>query len=151
MWIDQRGSEVLVPSECRRLVARAAKHGGVGRLGVSRDGAPIIEPVNFTYDAEHGHRVLVRLGDGSFSEAVSGALVSLEVDEVDREHDVAWSVLIRGLATPLAPEEIETLGRDAPRPLVPSPGTTVFALRDDIVTGRRFALRGAGGTKRGRS
>ena len=33
MWIDSRGATVLVPSECKRLLAVTAKNGGIGRLG----------------------------------------------------------------------------------------------------------------------
>jgi nitroimidazol reductase NimA-like FMN-containing flavoprotein (pyridoxamine 5'-phosphate oxidase superfamily) len=139
MWIDQRGSEVLDPSECRRLLALAAKQGGIGRLGVSLEAAPIIRPVNFAYDAEHGHRVLVRLGEGALAEAAGGALVSFEVDHIDP--DGAWSVLVRGLLVPISSKDGDKqLEGRAPHPLVPIPGHKVFALRSDVVTGRRFQL-----------
>src|SRR5271166_1471007 len=58
MWIDQRGSEVLGAPECHRLLALAAKEVGYGRLAVSREGAPVVVPVNFAW---HEHQVLVRL------------------------------------------------------------------------------------------
>jgi hypothetical protein len=138
MWFDERGSEVLPHSECLRLVALAAKEGGVGRLGVSRPGAPVIHPVNFSY---RDRTVFVVLGDGFMAAAASGALVAFEVDRVD-DASVAWSVLVRGLATPWPGEDGSDPGDIGLRPLVPEPGQRFLAIRADVVTGRRFPLRG---------
>jgi uncharacterized protein len=141
MWIDRNGSEILNRSDCRRLLALAASKEGIGRLGVSCASAPVIVPVNFTYPATQDHRVVVRLNEGSLSRMVSGALVAFEVDQVDDEEGVAWSVLVRGLAEPLSRHEPETQPSTIPTPLVPSPGNVALAIRDDIVTGRRFSVR----------
>jgi hypothetical protein len=137
MWVDRRGSEIIPLSECLRLVAAAAKHGAVGRLAVSQDQAPLVQPVNFAYRDRY---VVVRLGIGAMATAASGNLVAFEVDDLDRQAGEAWSVLVRGLATPV--EEHERLGtmHVAPVPLVPSPGDRVLAIRLDVVTGRRFKL-----------
>lgn len=119
------------------MLATAAKDGSIGRLGVSTQRAPIIQPVNFAY---HDRRIVLRLGPGLMADAAAGALVAFEVDHLDQTASVAWSVLVRGLATPL--EESERLGAAyiAPTPLVPAPGDTVLVVRLDIVTGRRFPL-----------
>lgn len=139
MWIDQRGSDVLPAPECLRLLAAAAKSGAVGRLAVSRADAPLVVPVNFAYD---DHRVVVRLGEGIMSEVAANALVAFETDEVNREERIAWSVLVRGLATP-----VEASGGNAtgtilhlPVPLVPEPGEKLLVIRADVISGRRFAL-----------
>jgi len=134
MWTDQRGSELLGLADCTRLLASAAKRGMTGRLGISTDRAPIIQPVNF---ALHEHRIVVRLGSGHMAHVISGALVAFEVDHADRGAHVAWSVLVRGLATPI--EEPDGLSA-AFTPCVPVPGHSVFAIRLDVVTGRRFPL-----------
>ena len=140
MWLDQRGSEVLETPECHRLLAVAAKEIGYGRLAVSREGAPVVVPVNFTW---HERQVLFRLAEGFLSSLVPGNLVGFEVDRVDHEAATAWSVLARGLAT-----EID--GPDGPsaalwpHPLVPRPGDRLFVLRPDVVTGRRFAVHRPG-------
>jgi Pyridoxamine 5'-phosphate oxidase len=140
MWTDQRGSEILFLPECLLLLATAAKDGSIGRLGVSTQRAPIIQPVNFAY---HDRRIVLRLGPGLMADTAGGALVAFEVDHLDRIARVAWSVLVRGLATPLA--ESERLGATyvAPTPLVPAPGDTVLVVRLDVVTGRRFRLDNA--------
>jgi len=141
MWVDGRGSEVLGLSECLRLLALAAKHGQVGRLAVSQEQAPLVEPVNFAY---RNHSVVVRLGDGTMASAATGNMVAFEVDHLDREADLAWSVLVRGLAVAVEePERLEA-ARLAPVPLVPSPGDRMLAIRPDVVTGRRFRLDGSG-------
>ncbi|HLI72664.1 MAG TPA: pyridoxamine 5'-phosphate oxidase family protein [Acidimicrobiales bacterium] len=138
MWVDQRGSEELAMPECLRLLALAAKKGLVGRIALSSTQAPLVHPVNFCY---RERSVLVRLGAGTMAERASGALVAFEVDHVDRANGRAWSVLVRGLATPLdEPARSEAMG-SAPDPLVLTPGDVVLSIRPDVVTGRRFPLR----------
>ncbi len=119
MWTDQRGSEVLPLAECVRLLAMAAKRGQTGRLAVSTEQAPIIQPVNFTY---HEHRIVVRLGSGHLAEVIPGTLVAFEVDHVDRDAHEAWSVLVRGLATALEESDPQPTSDVGPAPLVPAPG-----------------------------
>jgi len=137
MWTDERGSELLPLAECVRLLATAAKKGLTGRLGISTAQAPIIQPVNFTY---HDRRIVIRLGSGHLLDIISGSLVAFEVDDVDRDAHEAWSVLVRGLATPLEESELHAIAEVAPTPLVPSPGDMIFVVRLDVVTGRRFPL-----------
>jgi hypothetical protein len=137
MWTDDRGSELLPLADCMRLLATAAKKGSTGRLGISTAQAPIIQPVNFTY---HDRRIVIRLGSGHLVDTISGALVAFEVDDVDRDAHTAWSVLVRGLATPLEESERQAIAGVTPTPLVPSPGDMIFVVRLDVVTGRRFPL-----------
>jgi hypothetical protein len=138
MWTDQRGSEILLLPECLRLLAKAAKDGSIGRLGVSTAHAPIIQPVNF---ALHYHQVVLRLGPGLMAEAASGSLVAFEIDQVDCEAHLAWSVLVRGLALPVS--EPALVASVVPIPLVSAPGDIVLVVRLDVVTGRRFKLKRA--------
>jgi hypothetical protein len=135
MWIDQRGSDILPIPECFRLLALAAKEDHVGRLAVADGPTPLVVPVNFTY---HDKSVLVRLGPGRLSELVRNCLVTFEVDRVEPDRGQAWSVLVHGLASPLAPG-VSGLGA-LPRPFVPEPGDEVLIIRADVVSGRRFSL-----------
>jgi hypothetical protein len=137
MWIDGHGSEVLPRNECLRLVALAAHRGDTGRLGISMEGAPIVVPANFGY---HDTKVLLRLGSGTLADLVAGSLVAFEVDHVDRQGGLAWSVLVRGLATPLSTHDLHLAWRHVPEPLAPRPGDLLMSIRSDVVTGRRFAL-----------
>jgi hypothetical protein len=134
MWIDGKGSTVLPLPECKRLLAVAATGQGIGRLGIATDQAPVVVPVNFSV---HDGHVRVRVGPGFVSQAATGHLVAFEVDHVDLDSGVAWSVLVRGLAT-LIESPTETELADAAQPLVPEPGDMVLVIRPDILTGRRF-------------
>jgi nitroimidazol reductase NimA-like FMN-containing flavoprotein (pyridoxamine 5'-phosphate oxidase superfamily) len=137
MWVDRRGSEIVPQAECVRLLATAAKQGSVGRLAVSQEHAPLVQPVNFAYQ---DRQIIVRVGSGAMASAATGCLVAFQVDHLDPTAGEAWSVLVRGLAVPV--EEGEQLGavHVAPVPLVPSPGDKLLAIRLDVVTGRRFSL-----------
>ncbi len=139
MWVDQRGSEELALPECLRLLALAATEGLVGRIAVSSPQAPLVHPVNFWYQERS---VLVQLGEGTMADSASDSLVAFEVDHVDRTNGRAWSVLVRGLATPLDdPARSEVVASALPDPLVLRPGDIVLSIRPDVVTGRRFPLR----------
>lgn len=142
MWIDQRGSEVLGRPECLRLLATAAASGAVGRLAVSSDGAPLLQPVNFVYVQG---QVVVRVGDGLMWRRAGGRLVAFEVEGTDAGAfgPMAWSVVVRGLASPVADDTLPASSA-APAPLVPNPGELLLGVRADAVTGRRFAPRPSG-------
>ena len=138
MWIDQRGSEVLPLSECVRLIALASKKGLLGRLAVSREGVPVVQPVNFVI---HDRQVIVRLGPGTMASAVPGSFVAFEVDRVDEGAGSAWSVVVRGLAMPVTRSDQAGDSHPEPTPLVPISGDILFGIRLDVVTGRRFPLQ----------
>lgn len=130
---------MLVPSECKRLLAVTAKNGGIGRLGIPTDQAPVVVPVNFSL--RHGD-VVIRTGVGFVSRTASDRLVAFEIDHVDPERGTAWNVLVRGLAT-LVESPTRSELDDAVRPLVPEPGDMLLVLRPDIVSGRRFEIHRA--------
>ncbi len=136
VWIDARGSEVLDPPECRRLLAMGAKEGLHGHLGVTLEGAPLVLPVNYLV---HGPDVVVRIGEGVFGRLADRPLASFQVDGVADGR--IWSVLVRGLAIEEVPEEIAA---DLPRPWVVEWGHRAVRLRSDVVTGRRFTPRPVG-------
>lgn len=141
MWIDQRGAEVVGRPECLRLLAVSAARRAVGRLAVSGAGAPLLQPANFAYA---DGRVFLRVGDGLLWRLAAGRLVAFEVDGAEPEAAVpfAWSVVVRGLATSSAPELLPP--HVVLEPAVPSPGDRLLAVRPDVVSGRRFALRPPG-------
>jgi len=148
MWIDQRGSEILPVPECLRLLAVAAKEDHVGRLAVTDTEAPLVVPLNFTV---HDGGVLIRIGPGRLSELTPGSLVAFEVDRVESDHGIAWSVLIRGLASALSPGDFPPDAQAIPQPWVPEPGEEVLFIRAEVITGRRFHLiarDGSGATLR---
>lgn len=131
--VDQRGSFVIERAECLALLASAWKQGRIGRLGIALEGAPHIIPVNYSLV---DHTIYVRLGPGLLASHLDGRLVAFEVDQAESGSKEDWSVLVRGLAE-LVPEDAGLgLGRDLPRPLVHRPGSELFSIRADVVTGR---------------
>jgi nitroimidazol reductase NimA-like FMN-containing flavoprotein (pyridoxamine 5'-phosphate oxidase superfamily) len=136
MWIDQRGSEILQTPECLQLLAVAAKEDHVGRLAVIDGQSPLVVPLNFTF---HDRTVLVLIGPGLLSMLVPGSLVAFEVDRVEPDREMAWSVLVRGLATKSEAED-GIPEAALPKPWVPQPGEELISIRPDVVTGRRFRL-----------
>lgn len=134
---DERGSELLSRTECRRLLARAA--GRVAHLGLVVDGQPVVIPVNYTMlDRD----ILLRLGPGtSLDELGRSPIVALEVDMVPPEGGEAWSVVVQGVGSPL--EDPGALARAAGSglsPLVPEPGHDYVQIRTGVLTGRRFSI-----------
>ncbi len=136
MWIDNRGTTVLPPSEGKRLLAVTAKEGGIGRVGIPTDQAPVVVPVNFSV---RDGQVVIRTGPGFLTTAGAGKLVAFEVDHVEAGDGTAWSVLVRGLATLIESPDREQL-EAAAHPLVPEPGDMLLIVRPDLVTGRRFQV-----------
>jgi uncharacterized protein len=92
--------------ECFELL----KTQSVGRLAVADHGyyPPHIVPVNFTVD---GDTIVFRSDAGlKFRLSVlSEHSVSFEVDSVDREGHMAWSVVVQGRAELLRQDEIDAM------------------------------------------
>jgi len=135
MWIDDRGSEVLPVSECRRLLALGAKIGLHDHLGIAKEGAPLVLPVDYTVD---GSDVVLRIGDHVFTETYH-ELVAFQVDNAGGDtgdgDEGRWSVLVRGLLTDPVPHETAIA---LPQPRVAEPGQHLVRMRADVVTGRRL-------------
>ena len=90
MELDANGLEVLTREQSLALLAGMT----VGRVGLSMNALPVVLPVNFALD---GDQLLLCTAAGSkLDAALAGAVVAFEVDEVDPENGVAWSVLVRG-------------------------------------------------------
>jgi hypothetical protein len=141
--VDVSASETLLFPECIELIATAANDGLIGRLAMSTDRAPIVEPVTFDYE---DRAIIVHPGTGLLAESAPGSLVAFEVDDVDKLTFEAWSVLVRGLAIS---RELTSSSEDAYRPRTPldllnarepKAVKTVLVVRLDVVTGRRFVL-----------
>ena len=84
MWARRRS--LLFP-ECIELLEAAAEDGLIGRLAISTDKAPIVEPVAFDYE---DRAIVVHPGDGMLADSAPGSLVAFEVDQ--RRHGDARCV-----------------------------------------------------------
>lgn len=87
---DQGSLVELDPGECLDLLATH----DFGRLAINDDGGPLIFPVNY---AVEGGTVTFRTTMGTkLAAADERATVSFQVDRLDREEGIGWSVLVRG-------------------------------------------------------
>ena len=138
MWIDERGSEVLLLPECRRLLALAAKQHRHGHLGIPTGTAPVVLPLDF---GVQNNQVILQVGEGLLGR-IQGRLVAFQVDNstggtswTDVDPEGRWSVLVRGPATEI---ELGSVSSGLPEPRVAEPGHRLVQVRPDVVTGRRI-------------
>lgn len=113
-----------------------------GRLAYHLTDEVHLVPVNYAAD---GGRLLIRTAEGSkLLGVVMNSDVAFEIDEVDDDAEIAWSVVARGRA--------EILDGDAARaadalpllPWVPEPKFIIVAITPSEVSGREFPLARSG-------
>lgn len=117
-----------------------------GRVALNAPGGPLVFPVNYVYDRG---AIVWRSDLGTkltAAEHHNGA--SFQVDHVDAEHQIGWSVLVRGRLVEV--EDAEELERIDALPLVAfargDGKTHVIRLEPRAITGRRIPLPdGVGG------
>ena len=113
----------------------------MGRISVPTDAAPAIRPVNFVLD---GDRVVFRTGESLLWTASGRAApAEFEIDGTSPTDHTAWSVIVTGRLTDVAPNGHEY--RLPLRPWAPGAKTRFVVLSIDQLSGRRLApLAGAG-------
>ena len=132
MLIDE-GLELLTEEQCVELLAG----GGIGRVGVTIAGLPVITPVTFVY---YDGAVVFRTGEGSKLRAASaGAVVAFEIDEYSAETKTGWSVLAVGHSREIVDEEqIAEMNGTAPVPWADGERLHYVQLQPEMLTGRRI-------------
>src|SRR5690348_12639752 len=91
--------KILDAAACYELLATDS----VGRVVFTDKGLPAVLPVNYVLQ---GHRIVFRTAAGSrLAAAVTGQVVAFEVDQLDRESRIGWSVVATGSAHPLHESE----------------------------------------------
>jgi hypothetical protein len=99
---------------CLRLLE--AHH--FGRIAVNDEGGPIVLPVNYVLDQGS---VLFRTDEGTkLDAAIRLSRATFQVDHVDENHRLGWSVLVRGKVTEVT--DAEELDRIRGLPLDPFAG-----------------------------
>jgi nitroimidazol reductase NimA-like FMN-containing flavoprotein (pyridoxamine 5'-phosphate oxidase superfamily) len=90
MEMDGPEIQTLSRAECLHQL----EVGGVGRIALRAEGAPILRPVNF---ALHEGHVLIRTGEGTILAAADrGDPASFEIDDIDFVEHTGWSVVLDG-------------------------------------------------------
>lgn len=123
----------LTTWECQSLLREHA----VGRLCIVEQGYPLAIPVSYAPVAGDS-RIVVRTSPDSMLGRYTG-LGSLEVDCIDLDNGVAWSVIARGSIR----RAIGTLELPDPNPLIPEGRSRWITLEIAAISGRRFEVRTA--------
>jgi nitroimidazol reductase NimA-like FMN-containing flavoprotein (pyridoxamine 5'-phosphate oxidase superfamily) len=88
--------EVLPREECLRLLAAEE----IGRIAVVLGNQPLIMPVNYVLERE---TIVLRTDPGTKLATANFERVAFEVDQVDRERQAGWSVLVQGVGQEITP------------------------------------------------
>jgi nitroimidazol reductase NimA-like FMN-containing flavoprotein (pyridoxamine 5'-phosphate oxidase superfamily) len=128
------GLEEMPPIGCDRHLRTES----IGRVAVVVDGHPEIFPVNYAID-EHGE-IFFRTDPGTKLSAVATApTIAFEIDGLDDEHELGWSVLVVGPARWLSTREqfehVHSLGLQS---WAAGEKANVVRLSPIKVTGRRI-------------
>ncbi|HVB90855.1 MAG TPA: pyridoxamine 5'-phosphate oxidase family protein [Acidimicrobiales bacterium] len=127
--------EVLDRDDClRRLEAR-----GVGRIGVSLQGRPLIYPVSYTVHEEH---IYVLTRHGGDLHAATPSTVAFEIDGIDALAHEGWSVLVSGRCAIVSDHaELAHLAHLRLTPWAGEDRDLLLRISMDVVSGRHIHHR----------
>lgn len=130
---DHTGLQILADEECLRLLASVP----IGRLVFTRGGLPAIRLVNFVVD---GDTIVFATADGDkFRAAQRGDVVAFEVDTVDEDRHLGWTVTAAGHLSAVDADEAESLRHRLPlRPWAPNHDTYLIRLAIEKLEGRQL-------------
>ncbi|MGW1342773.1 pyridoxamine 5'-phosphate oxidase family protein [Kribbella sp. NPDC002412] len=130
---DRAGLEILGPEECLRLLRSVP----VGRLVFTQGGLPAVRLVNFSVD---GETIVFASGDGEkFRAAERGDVIAFEVDEIDLDRHLGWTVTCVGHLSVVPVDEADRLRRVTPlRPWAPVRDQRLIRLGAEDLSGRRL-------------
>ena len=131
----QHATEILSESECWTLL----DHATVGRLAVDIAGQPDIFPINFVVDKSG---IVFRSAAGTkLAGAVLNRLVAFEIDGYEPGDRTAWSVVVKGQASPI--ERMQEMFDAEDLPLFPWlewDKPNFVRIEPTVVTGRRYRI-----------
>jgi hypothetical protein len=129
-------TEALDRAECLDLLSSAL----IGRISFTQGALPAVQPVAFAVvDSE----VFIPTHEGSEVAAASrGAVLAMEVDEVDVRACTGWSVTVVGPSRLIVDaDEVLRMDRLGVRPWATGPGLCYIGLEIRLVSGRRIGRR----------
>ncbi|MFI5708308.1 pyridoxamine 5'-phosphate oxidase family protein [Kribbella sp. NPDC051620] len=134
---DHSGLQILDQDDCLKLLGSVP----IGRLVFTLGGLPVIRLVNFAVD----DRTLVfATTDGDkYRAAERGDVVAFEVDDVDQDRHLGWTVTATGHLSVVDPGEAEALRATVPlRPWAPNRDHHLIRLAVEVLDGRRLVAWG---------
>jgi uncharacterized protein len=136
--VEQKAAfEELGRDECLALLSTQR----LGRLGVVVDGVPLVLPMGFVLD---GETVVLQTNKGTKTLHAPLTSVTFEVDHVDWEQQVGWSVLVQGVGEDISTaidERSEALRSLAAHSWAPPPADRWLTIVPRSITGRRVRAR----------
>jgi hypothetical protein len=129
--------EKLSIDECLGLLASR----DLGRVALVIGDQPEIFPVNYSIDQSI---VVFRVAPGTKPSLTTNRRIAFEVDELDSQAGIAWSVMVKGLALDVTTSKdpftafLRTAGV---RPAAPGARPLWIAIYPSEISGRRFHLR----------
>lgn len=132
---QQHATEILSESECWTLLG----HATVGRLAVDIAGQPDIFPINFVVD---NNGIVFRSAAGTkLAGAVLNRLVAFEIDGYEPGDRTAWSVVVKGQASPIERMEEMFAAEDLPLfPWLEWDKPNFVRIEPTVITGRRYHI-----------
>jgi nitroimidazol reductase NimA-like FMN-containing flavoprotein (pyridoxamine 5'-phosphate oxidase superfamily) len=124
----------LSRTECLDLIGQAC----FGRIGISVDALPVVLPVLL---GRIDDGVVFRTAPGTkLALASAGAVVAVEVDDLEPSTGAGWSVLVRGVASEISDPEAIARAREVLEPTWLDERHAEHYVRVglDLVTGRRL-------------
>jgi hypothetical protein len=130
---DHSGLEILSHTDCHRLLRSVP----IGRLVFTQGALPAVRLVNFLV-AEGA--ILFRTSDGDKLRAAErGDVVAFEVDEIDQDRHLGWTVTAIGHLSVADTEEDPPLAGELPlRPWAPHHDGHLIRLEIESLQGRRL-------------
>ena len=127
--------DVLSEQECWKLL-RAKEF---GRLAYVVDGTPAIVPINYVVDDTE---LVFRTTDGSkLDSIIADPRVAFEVDDIDDPAEQGSSVVVRGTAHVLDPDEEYRIEQVGLRAWLGHDRPVLVTIRPAEITGRRYPLQ----------
>lgn len=126
------GLAVLNPDECMRRLAGAS----VGRIAYIDEGWPTVVPINYSVK---DNEIFIRSLEGAKLQAARrNDVVCLELDSLDHEHSVGWSVIVHGHLEVIAdPAALRTAWANDPSPWTDHDAWQWLRLEPFSVSGRQ--------------
>jgi nitroimidazol reductase NimA-like FMN-containing flavoprotein (pyridoxamine 5'-phosphate oxidase superfamily) len=126
----------LTRAECLNLLGRT----NFGRLAVSTgDGAPIIRPLNYVFDARSQSVVFRTAQDTKLHGLLRAKEAAFEIDGIEAGGRTGWSVVVIGLAEEVTSQsEVRRLGQLALEVWAPGRRSHWVRIRARTVSGRRI-------------
>lgn len=131
-WYPGRLKE-LDQAECLELMRTRS----VGRVAYCDDDGPVVLPVNYVVADDGG--VLFRTSPHTpLAQHLASGPAAFEVDEIDDVTESGWSVLVRGTASYVDPDDLPADDDDRPSPWAAGVRTLHVRVSPRVVSGRRL-------------